>query len=179
MNFSQSHKRIVFQGPVFPKRVIDSTQREPGSKETVFQLSHNRYNPSRDGAEHANHSIKTSVTTRIMTHLARSRKRVNALGRDEMKPHRNHYFLLGVLFLLVGLQFRVLERVVLNPQSTLFLAQRLGSKTDAATAQVLHTAGFDAALPRKEFESPRWCGWAFFALGSFLILHRIMLPKPS
>ena len=96
-----------------------------------------------------------------------------------MKLKRNHYFVLGVLCLLVGLQFRVLERVVLNPQSTLFLAQRFGSKTDATTAQVLHTTGFDAALPRKEFESPRWCGWAFFALGGFLLLHSVLLPKPG
>ncbi len=94
-----------------------------------------------------------------------------------MKINRNHYFLLGVFFILVGLQFRVLQSVVLNPQSTLFLAERLGSKTDATTAQVLHTAGFEAALPRKEFTSPRWCGWAFFALAAVLILHSIMLPK--
>ena len=94
-----------------------------------------------------------------------------------MKLKRNHYFVLGVLCLLVGLQFRVLERVVLNPQSTLFLAQRLGSETDAATAQVLHAAGFDAALPRKELESPRWCGWAFYAISAFLVLHSVLLPK--
>jgi hypothetical protein len=44
---------------------------------------------------------------------------------------------------------------------------------------VLHTAGFEAALPRKEFQSPRWCGWAFLAVGSVLVLHSVMLPKPS
>ncbi|MBC19537.1 MAG: hypothetical protein CMJ74_08725 [Planctomycetaceae bacterium] len=96
-----------------------------------------------------------------------------------MKMKRNHYLILGVLCLLVGLQFRVLEKVVLNPESTLFLAQRLGSKADATTAQMLHTTGFEAALPRKEFESPRWCGWAFFTLGGFLVLHSLLLPKPS
>ena len=96
-----------------------------------------------------------------------------------MKLKRNHYFVLGVLCLLMGLQFRVLEKVILNPESTLFLAQRLGSKADAATAQVLHTTGFEATLPRKQFESPRWCGWPFFVLGGFLLLHSVLLPKPG
>lgn len=114
-----------------------------------------------------------------MTHLARHRKQANGSGRNGMGLNRNHYFLVGIFCLLVGLQFRLLESVVLNPQSTLFLAHRLGSKTDATTAQVLHTAGFEAALPRKEFQSPRWCGWAFLAVGSVLVLHSVMLPKPS
>jgi len=96
-----------------------------------------------------------------------------------MGLNRNHLFLLGVFCLLLGLQFRLLESVVLNPQSTLFLANQIGSKADATTAQVLHTAGFEAALPRKTFISPRWCGWALLALGSFLVLHSMMLPKPN
>ena len=92
--------------------------------------------------------------------------------------NRNHFFLLSIFLLLVGLQFRLVERVVLSPESTLFLAQHWGSETDATTAKVLHKAGFDAALPRKEFTSPRWCGWAFFAVGAALMLHSLMLPKP-
>ena len=96
-----------------------------------------------------------------------------------MKLKRNQYFLLGTLCVLLGLQFRVIDRVILNPESTLFLAQRLGSNSDAATAEVLHAAGFEPVLPRKEFESPRSYGWAFFIFGSFLLLHSLLLPKPG
>ena len=92
---------------------------------------------------------------------------------------RNHYLMLGIFFLLVGLQFRLIERVVLNPESTLFLAHHVGTKTDATTTRVLHAAGFEPALPRKEFESPRWCGWAFFAFGSVLVFRSIMVPRPN
>ena len=113
-----------------------------------------------------------------MTHRVTGRKQAYRRLVVEMGFNRNHFFLLGIFLLLVGLQFRLVERVVLSPESTLFLAQHWGSETDATTAKVLHKAGFDAALPRKEFTSPRWCGWAFFAVGAALMLHSLMLPRP-
>jgi hypothetical protein len=93
--------------------------------------------------------------------------------------NRNHYFLFGVVLLLMGFQFRLLDSVVLNEPSTRFLAQTMGSKRDATTAQVLYTAGLEAAIPRQRLQSPRWCGWAFLSLGTVLVLHSIMLPKPA
>lgn len=114
-----------------------------------------------------------------MTHRVTGRKQANGRLAVEMGFNRNHFFLIGIFLLLVGLQFRLIERIVLNPESTLFLAQHMGSETDATTAEVLHKAGFDAALPRKEFISPRWCGWAFFAVAAALMLHSLMLPRPS
>jgi hypothetical protein len=96
-----------------------------------------------------------------------------------MSLNRNHYFLLGTILLLLGLQFRLIDSVVLNEQSTRFLAQRLGTTTDAATAQVLHTTGFGAVMPRKALTTPKWVGWAFMSTGAVLVLHSIMLRKPD
>ena len=40
--------------------------------------------------------------------------------------NRNHFFLVGLVLLYVGLQFRFVETFVLNDKSSKFLAQRLG-----------------------------------------------------
>ena len=96
-----------------------------------------------------------------------------------MGLNRNHYFLVVAILLLLGLQFRLVDSVVLNEESTRFLALRLGTTTDATTAQVLHTTGLGAVMPRKTIQAPRWIGWACISAGAVLFLHSIMLRKPD
>ena len=96
-----------------------------------------------------------------------------------MEISRNQYFMIGMILLLLGLQFRFIDSVVLNEESSRFLAQRMGNKTEATAAQVLNTTGFGSVTPRKTIKPPQWVGWALISIGSVFILHSLALRKPG
>lgn len=93
-----------------------------------------------------------------------------------MEINRNQYFLAGLVFLLLGLQFRVINTVSLTPECAGFLAARIngspaaGSTTGAAPA---------AKAKSKTFHPPEWIGWAMLSLGSVLILHSLAMKRPE
>ena len=84
----------------------------------------------------------------------------------------------GTLLLLLGLQFRFLESVVLNEESSRFVAEKMDTNTDATAAQVLNTTGLGAMTPRKTIKPPIWIGWALIAGGAVFVLHSLALRKP-
>jgi hypothetical protein len=98
--------------------------------------------------------------------------------------NRNHFFLLGLVLLYVGLQFRFVETFVLNDKSSKFLAQRFGSAEQNATlnitqaAQRLFPASMSPTSPRN-LTPPEWVGWALLSIGSVLVLHALAMPKPG
>ena len=96
-----------------------------------------------------------------------------------MEISRNQYFMIGLILLLLGLQFRLIDSVVLNEESSRFLAQRMGNKTEATAAQVLNTTGLGSVTPRKTIKPPQWVGWALISIGSVFILHSLALRKPG
>lgn len=96
-----------------------------------------------------------------------------------MEFNRNQYFMVGTVLLLLGIQFRFIDSVVLNEKSSRFIAQKMGNRTEATAAQVLNTTGLGAATPRKTIKPPQWIGWALIAGGAVLILHSLALRRPG
>src|SRR5438105_15888248 len=97
--------------------------------------------------------------------------------------NRNHFFLVGLVLLYVGLQFRFVETFVLNDKSSKFLAQRLGSGETGGlnirqAAQGLFPIGA-AAPSTRSITPPEWVGWALLSIGSVLVLHALAMPKPG
>ncbi len=96
-----------------------------------------------------------------------------------MELNRNHYFILGIVVLLIGIQLRMVESYVLNEDATRWLMER----SNDPTHQMVTTASnlFPAAgpLPGKTVVPPEWMGWAAISLGSVLVLHSLALPKPN
>jgi len=98
--------------------------------------------------------------------------------------NRNHFFLLGLVLLYVGLQFRFVETFVLNDKSSKFLAQRLGSPESSPTLNITQAAQrlFPASMAPSSSRSvtpPEWIGWALLSIGSVLVLHSLAMPKPG
>lgn len=90
---------------------------------------------------------------------------------------RNRYFMVGVLLLLLGMQFRMVDSFVLNETSTRALARF------AKDAQ-LATADFGTQMymtvhpsPRKTVKPPNWLGWAMLTVGGVICLHAMVLPR--
>ncbi len=96
-----------------------------------------------------------------------------------MDINRNQFFMFGVLVLLLGIQFRVVDRYVLNDKATLILAKRMVSE-DSAQAAVLEAAeSTNSPIPQHVVEPPEWSGWCMISIGSVLILHSLALRKPD
>lgn len=94
-----------------------------------------------------------------------------------MELNRNHYIIIGVVVLLIGLQLRVVESYVLTPDATRWLTEHFGdtaSQAVSGAAQAISGTG-----PQQTYVPPEWLGWAAISLGSVLVLHSLALPRPS
>jgi len=95
-----------------------------------------------------------------------------------MQMTRNRYFLIGVLLILFGIQFRMVDSFVLNEPTTRALA-RMSKQSNVAS-----TDSFNSFLmqvhpkPTKRVHPPRWLGLAMIAVGTVVSLHAIAIPKP-
>lgn len=94
-----------------------------------------------------------------------------------MEFNRNQFFLIGVIVVLLGVQFRLVESITLNERSTRFLLARAQETGDAPFgAGLLPSVG---PIPRKVIYPPTWLGWALVSVGSVLILHSLAMKKPG
>jgi hypothetical protein len=99
--------------------------------------------------------------------------------------NRNHFFLVGLVLLYVGLQFRFVETFVLNNKTSTFLAQRFGSAEANAGLNITQAAQrvfpFSSATgsATRGVTPPEWVGWALLSIGSVLVLHALAMPKPG
>ncbi|MBI1903195.1 MAG: hypothetical protein HYS13_19005 [Planctomycetia bacterium] len=95
-----------------------------------------------------------------------------------MKLNRNHYFFLGMVLLLLGLQFRFVESYVLNAQSTSVIDQYLsGPQPSSPYSAFTSLIPTQAAPQLRTVTPPKFIGWALLSVGAILILHSIAMPK--
>jgi hypothetical protein len=89
--------------------------------------------------------------------------------------NRNHFFMFGIIILLLGLQLRMVDSYVLNEKTTKFLAKNVAGKSSTETTLV------DMAGPiaRKVVRPPEWTGWCLISVGAVLILHSLALKRPG
>jgi hypothetical protein len=89
--------------------------------------------------------------------------------------NRNHYFLIGLVLLFLGLQFRMVDTIVLNEQVSQ-VVRRQGSSTGPqplAFAQRLVTPQLHSVQP------PKYIGWVLLSVGGVLILQSFAMSKPG
>jgi hypothetical protein len=93
--------------------------------------------------------------------------------------NRNHYFLIGLVLFLLGVQLRAVDSYVLNQQTTQMLAERFGSAPQAASMRVAQYVPPEAPGPRKTVHPPMWLGYSLMSIGAVLILHSLAMTKPG
>ena len=91
--------------------------------------------------------------------------------------NRNQYFFLGVVILLIGVQFRMVASYTLTDDATRFLADR-ANRSEARATMVALTSDM-GAMPKKVINPPEWLGWCLMSVGSVLILHSLAMKKPG
>lgn len=98
-----------------------------------------------------------------------------------MELNRNHYFGIGLLLLLLGLQFRYVDSFQLTSETTRFLAKRF-DKDSIASSDTAVAAWFDQANPevmKKTVKPPKWIGWCLISIGSVLVLQSLGMRPPG
>ena len=92
---------------------------------------------------------------------------------------RNQYFFAGLLCLLMGAQFRMIDTVEFTPEFTQILAERTGHPLASVSdiTQTLTPSGKPVA--KKTVRPPDWIGWSLISLGAVLILHSWAMKKPG
>ncbi len=94
-----------------------------------------------------------------------------------MELNRNHYIVIGVVLILLGIQVKMVESVVLNET----ISQRLIPKGQRTLTSDL-TSFAQMATPgptRKTITPPPWAGWLVISAGAVLTLHAVTMPKPG
>jgi hypothetical protein len=93
-----------------------------------------------------------------------------------MSMYRNRYFLLGILLILLGIQFRMIDSFVLNESATHALARFNKSAPVADNSGVSSLFVQMYPKPGKRIEPPRWMGLAMITLGAVISCHALVIP---
>ncbi len=96
-----------------------------------------------------------------------------------MDISRNQFFFAGLLILLLGVQFRLVESAELTPHFTQFLAERTGHPIASVSAASQTLTQSDTPPVKKTIVPPEWLGWSLMSLGSVLVLHSWAMKKPG
>lgn len=97
-----------------------------------------------------------------------------------MELNRNHYFAIGTIVLLLGLQLRFVESVRLTKESSQFLAEKFNKpKPEVDPNPFAALLSVPAASQAKTIHPPRWLGWSLLSVGAVLILHSLTMRRPS
>lgn len=96
-----------------------------------------------------------------------------------MDLNRNQLFFLGLMLLLIGAQFRMVEAYVLTPDFTQWLARSASQPLAVANATLESLSGAEAKIPPKTVKSPEWLGWCLMSVGFVLVLQSLAMKRPG
>ena len=91
-----------------------------------------------------------------------------------MEFNRNQLFLIGLILVFFGIQFRKVEAFVLNEPCSRFVEKRLpASKGDTSSESVA------SAPQHRELRPPEWLGLCLVSVGAVLTLQALAMRKPG
>ncbi|MEE2705949.1 MAG: hypothetical protein VX988_02805 [Planctomycetota bacterium] len=92
---------------------------------------------------------------------------------------RNQYFMVGLLLLLIGAQFRLIDSVVLTEKSARFVVEKFGPQPQVAVEPLMQVAAVTPFAPGKIIRPPTWIGWFLVSVGAVFVLHSLILRRPG
>ena len=142
---------------------------EPSNLSELLTIAKNRYDRSPREVERRSGSIHASRPT---THPS---------SLSAMELNRNHYFMIGIVFLLLGMQLRTIESYVLNEPASRFVTEKMKavSRRPTSPGKQLVAMADEVAVSQKTFQPPKWLGWAFISVGMVFVLHRLAMKRPG
>jgi len=92
---------------------------------------------------------------------------------------RNQFFLVGLLLLMLGIQFRLIESIELTPELTQLLAERTSKPLASVSTAAQALIPGDKPVAKRIVRPPEWVGWFLGSIGGVLILHSLAMKKPG
>jgi hypothetical protein len=92
---------------------------------------------------------------------------------------RQRWLMFGVLLILLGFQFRLVQSFALNSQTTRALAKITQQAPLADNSSMTNMLIDVASSPSKTVTPPRWIGVALIAIGSVMTLQSFAMPRTS
>ena len=94
-----------------------------------------------------------------------------------MDLNRPQMYMAGLIVLVLGLQLRMVDSIVLSEHATQFLAEKMESMETASSASTL----FAARVPivKKVITPPRWLGWSLLSIGGVMVLHAVAMRRQN
>ena len=96
-----------------------------------------------------------------------------------MDINRNQFFLAGLLLLLLGVQFRMVDSFVLTPEFSKMITKQQGRPVATASFSIQSMLPTNGPAPARTVHPPEWLGWLLVSAGSVLILHSLAMKKPE
>jgi hypothetical protein len=96
-----------------------------------------------------------------------------------MEINRNQYFFAGLVLLFLGLQYLLVDTLVLKPECAKLLGEEQSQPIVAARSALGSLVPTSSTLSSKTVRPPEWIGWALLSLGAVLVLHSWAMPRPG
>jgi hypothetical protein len=97
-----------------------------------------------------------------------------------MELNRNHYFMMGVVILLLGIQFRVVDAYVLTEEASKVVTKYV-KKAKAQPPTLFFFGPLSSIMIPKQhkWHPPKWIGWLLVSAGAVLVLHSLAMKRPE
>jgi|GEM_PF-4188680 len=95
-----------------------------------------------------------------------------------MEIKRNQFLFLGMLLILIGAHFRVIETAHLNPEVSNALARQVGHPLASVNSAATSLTADNKSPYRHPINIPNRLGWLFASVGIIFVLHAITV-KPK
>jgi len=92
---------------------------------------------------------------------------------------RNQYFFAGLVLLLLGIQFRVVDSFDLTAELTSMLTKQSNQPVASVATATQSLTQLDKPVLKKNVRPPDWVGWLLLSAGAVLILHSWAMKKPG
>jgi hypothetical protein len=96
-----------------------------------------------------------------------------------MEINRNQYFFVGLVLLLLGLQYQFVDTLVLKPECAKLLGEEQSPPVAAARDALGSLVQTSSSVSSRTMRPPEWIGWALLSLGAVLVLHSWAMPRPG
>lgn len=95
--------------------------------------------------------------------------------------NRNHFLMIGVVILFLGIQVHIVDTYVLSEKATKVIARRTDDQSAPAItgSRLIKATNGPDALAKKSIQPPDWLGWMLMSIGSVMVLQSFAMPKPS
>jgi hypothetical protein len=103
-----------------------------------------------------------------------------------MELNRNHYFMIGIVLLLLGLQIRLVDSYLLTEEASEIVTKHLRKAKQLQQERQSPPSLFMQAPPppviapkQQRIRVPQWIGWACISAGGVLVLHSLAMRRPE